>query len=107
MTLSPSSGYPYYIDLACKGDILSLFKDTDPFDYLATISEEKSTHRYAPGKWSIKQVVGHITDHERIMIYRALRFSRKDTTPQPGYDQDVLVDNAHFDDISYKDLLQD
>ena len=63
--------------------------------------------RYAPDKWSIKQIIGHITDHERIMTYRALRFSRQDTTPLPGYDQNLLVENSRFDELSWKQLVQD
>ncbi len=64
---------------------------------LSDLSEEKADYRYAPEKWSIKQVVGHMTDSERIMSYRALRFARGDGTALPGYDENVYVDEANFE----------
>ena len=90
------------------GDLKRQHQDaTELMNLVSSISEEKSTYRYAEGKWSIKQIVGHMTDHERIMIYRTLRFSRKDETLLPGYDQDVLVNNSRFDEQTYNDLLDD
>ena len=74
---------------------------------LESISEEEACYRYEPGKWSIKQIVGHINDHERIMTYRALRFSRRDSTQLPGYDQNLLVVNSRFDELSLQQLLTD
>lgn len=107
MNLSPSDGFPYYIQLVEQVNFKTLLVSNATFEWLASLSEEKSAYRYQPGKWSIKQIVGHMTDHERIMTYRALRFSRKDPTPLPGYDQEVLVNGARFDELSYRDLLQD
>jgi len=107
MHYSVNDGFPYYIQCASNKDYLKLFSSKENIDFLHSISEEKSTYRYAPGKWSIKQIIGHITDHERIMTYRALRFSRKDPTLLPGYDQNVLVDNSRFDEQSFKQLLTD
>lgn len=66
-------------------------------DLLNSLTEEKAKYCYAPGKWSIKQVVGHMTDSERIMSYRALRFARGDGTSLPGYDENVYVDEANFE----------
>ena len=57
--------------------------------------------------WNIRQIVGHITDHERIMTYRALRFSRKDTTQLPGYDQNIFVENSRFNELSLQKLIAD
>ncbi|MCB0637190.1 MAG: DinB family protein [Lewinella sp.] len=100
-------GFPYYIELAGDSDYVQLFKAKAYQTVLADLTEAQSTYRYASGKWSIKQVIGHMTDHERILIYRALRFSRNDHTPLPGYDQDVLVDHSRFDDIPLTELLED
>jgi hypothetical protein len=107
MALTPASGFPYYISLLGEEDFFDLFQSRQAFDLLSSLSEEQSTYRYEPGKWSIKQILGHITDHERIMMYRALRFSRKDATPLAGYDQNLLVENARFDELQYADLLMD
>lgn len=107
MTLTVSDGFPYYISLLGDADYKKLFTSTQNLKLLFSLSEEKSTYRYAEGKWSVKQIVGHMTDHERIMTYRMLRFSRKDETLLPGYDQDVLVNNSRFDEQTYNDLLED
>jgi hypothetical protein len=67
----------------------------------ATISEEKSLHRYAPGKWSIRQVLNHVTDTERAFTFRALWFARGFETPLPGFDQDVAATAAEADRLSW------
>lgn len=107
MKYTLQDGFPYYIELLGNTDYRQLFSSPENFGLLEGINEEKSAYRYAPGKWSIKQIVGHMADHERIMIYRTMRFSRKDTTQLPGYDQDVLVNNSRFDELSFQLLLTD
>ena len=107
MSLTVSSGFPYYISLTGNNDFKKLFQSVNNFDLLESIDENKASFRYEPGKWSIKQIVGHVTDHERIMTYRATRFSRKDNTPLPGYDQELFVQNSRFDELSYSFLLND
>ena len=64
-------------------------------------------HRYAPGKWSVKEVVGHMIDGERVFSYRALRVARADTTPLPGFDENAWVPAAHFDRRPMPDLVAD
>ena len=64
-------------------------------------------YRYAPGKWSVKEVVGHLSDVERIMAYRALRIARGDTTPLAGFDEDAYVPEARCDDHALRDLVQE
>ena len=71
---------------------------------LAAVPADRAEHRYAPDKWSVKEVVGHISDTERIFSYRALRISRGDATPLPGFDQDTYVANAKFDRRPLSDL---
>jgi len=67
----------------------------------AAISEEKSLYRYAPEKWSIRQVLNHVTDTERSFAYRALWFARGFEAPLPGYDQNIAAAGALADQISW------
>jgi hypothetical protein len=64
-------------------------------------------HRYAPGKWSIRQIIGHLGDGERVFSYRALRFSRADGTPLAGFDEDDYVAAAPFARVPIEDLLSE
>jgi uncharacterized damage-inducible protein DinB len=107
MKYTINDGFPYYIELLGDKDYHQLFLSKENFNLLKSLKEEQAAYRYAPGKWSIKQIIGHMTDHERIMTYRALRFSRKDKTPLPGYDQNVFVDNSRFDEQPASQLIQD
>jgi uncharacterized damage-inducible protein DinB len=102
-----NDGFPYYIELVEGKDYQQLFASKEAIELLKPLSESKATYRYAADKWSIKQIVGHMTDHERIMTYRTLRFSRKDKTTLPGYDQNLLVENSRFDEQSLSQLLND
>lgn len=107
MKYTINDGFPYYIELIGDLDYKQLFLSKENIQLLQSLTEEKASYRYAPGKWSIKQIIGHMTDHERIMTYRALRFSRNDKTPLPGYDQNLLVDNSRFDEQSVSQLIND
>lgn len=107
MNLTVSDGFPYYISLVGSSSINELFRSETNLRIFASLTEEQLNYRYSPEKWSIKQIIGHITDHERIMTYRALRFSRKDPTPLPGYDQVLLVNNSRFHEMPGNDLLED
>jgi uncharacterized damage-inducible protein DinB len=71
------------------------------------ISEEKGAYRYAPGKWTVKQVLGHMIDTERIIGYRGLLAGRGDKNPIPGFEQDDYVAAANFDDRSVSDLIDE
>ena len=71
------------------------------------LNEEQALSRYAPGKWSLKEVLAHITDTERIMSYRLLRIARGDTTDLPGFDQDIFIANTSFDEVALTDLVKD
>ncbi|MDY7393928.1 DinB family protein [Aureibaculum sp. 2210JD6-5] len=74
---------------------------------LSDASEEKQLYRYAEGKWTIKELVQHIIDSERVFGYRALTFARKDTTPLPGFDENNYVLHSNANDRGYKELLEE
>ena len=71
------------------------------------ITEERSSHRYGPGKWSIREVYQHIIDCERIMAYRALRFARKDGTELPGFDEDAYAAACDADRRTFAELVHE
>lgn len=70
-------------------------------------SERDGNFRYAPGKWTVKEVLGHITDAERIFSYRALRIARGDKTPLPGFEQDDYVRDGSFGERTLADLAEE
>lgn len=74
---------------------------------LRSIPEERGDYSYAPGKWTIKQVVGHICDTERVFAYRALRFARGDRTELAGFDQDAFVHASNFNARRLSDLIDE
>ncbi|HVZ19732.1 MAG TPA: DinB family protein [Vicinamibacterales bacterium] len=73
----------------------------------AGLDDERATFRYAAGKWSIKEVIGHLLDAERIFAYRLLRISRNDASPLAGFDETRYVPEGRFDDRRLADLLDE
>ncbi len=100
--------YHAYMNLVKGPDIIreleSGLQETPAF--LSSITEEESLHVYTPGKWSIREVVGHLNDTERVFAYRALCVARKDKTPLPGFDENEYVEAARFNETKWADLLQ-
>lgn len=109
---TPTEYAPYYgkyIDLVPEGDIVTILGQQidDTLALLKGLSEAQAESRYAPGKWSVKEVVGHLIDAERVFGYRALRFARNDQTPLSGFEQDDYVTNGSFDEQSLSDLASE
>ena len=96
-----------YVSLVPPGDLISTLMLQPAATLLAGLSEERGEYRYAAGKWSVKEALGHIIDTERIMSYRVLRVGRADTTDLPGFDQDPYVDHAAFGARKVADLLEE
>ena len=103
---TPNEAAPYYfgyINRVSGDDILrtlqSQLDETLPF--LRGIAEEKSLYRYAPEKWSIRQMWGHVNDTERVFLMRALWFARKFETALPSFDQEIAVANANSDEVPW------
>jgi hypothetical protein len=76
-------------------------------DLVAKIPAEKGDFAYAQGKWSIKEVLGHLSDGEKTFAYRALRIARADKTPIEGFEQDGYVENGNFNKRSLADLTEE
>lgn len=92
--------YFTYIDQVGPGDICDILglQAAETLTLLRGISDERSQHRYAPGKWSLRQVLSHINDTERMFVFRALWFARGFDTPLPSFDQDIAIASAGADD---------
>jgi uncharacterized damage-inducible protein DinB len=101
--------YDRYVSLVDETEIVSAFENqlSEMQKLFQEISEEKSAFAYAEGKWTIKEVVGHLIDGERIFDYRALRISRGDETPIEGFEQDDYVENAPFNEYKLSDLVKE
>lgn len=110
MRPQPNEYAPYfsrYIDLVPEEDIVGIIdkQGRETTELLSKIGEEKSAFRYAPEKWSIKQVVGHVTDTERIFDYRLLAIARGESQSLPGFDENDYMRNSNFDDLSFADII--
>jgi hypothetical protein len=104
-----ASDYFGYIDLARSENIVSFLDHQlgEAMSFLESISEERSQHRYAPDKWSVKQVLNHVNDGERLFLGRALWFGRGFPDPLPGFDQEIGVAGANADDTAWSDLVEE
>jgi len=88
--------YAGYVAEVPDGDVLALLErqGRETFDLLSALPEDRGAHRYAPEKWAIKDLAGHLADSERIFSYRALRFTRGDERPLQGFDENDYVRSA-------------
>ena len=101
--------YANYISKVPGSDVLSVLESQrlQMLQLFAGRSERDGSFRYAPGKWTVKEVLGHITDTERIFSYRALRIARGDQTPLPGFEQDDYVRSGAFGDRTLAGLAEE
>ena len=101
--------YTGYISALPPGDVLKILDlQKDQLRRLAAnVTPDRETFRYAPGKWSVREVAGHLIDAERVFSYRALRFSRGDETPLPGFDEKFYVAHARFDSRTLQSLIEE
>jgi hypothetical protein len=98
--------YRRYINLVPEEDLITALAEgmKATITLVRSLPGEKADFRYAAGKWSAKEVLGHINDTERIFAYRALRFSRKDATALPPFDENLYAPNANTDHCSLHEL---
>jgi uncharacterized damage-inducible protein DinB len=101
--------YEKYVSLVADADVVETMTRQleETLALLRAVPEERGGHAYEPGKWSIKQVVGHIIDGERIFAYRALAIARGERQPLPGMEQDEYMASANFDRRTLADLLDE
>lgn len=101
--------YFTYIDQVPGGDICDILRAQLPetVTLLNGISEEQSLHRYAPEKWSIRQVVSHLNDTERLFVFRALWFARGFDSPLPSFDQNIAIATAGADDRPWSSHVEE
>ena len=99
--------YAGYVAGVPDGDLIALLEEQGQgtLALLGAISEEKSNYRYAPGKWTVREVLGHIMDGERVFSYRALTFARGDAGPLPSFDENAWAAASNAGRRTMKDLL--
>ncbi|HEX6964640.1 MAG TPA: DinB family protein [Gemmatimonadaceae bacterium] len=101
--------YERYITTVPAGDVLATLESQlrETVVLLEGISEEQAAYRYAPGKWSVKEVIGHVSDTERVFSYRALCAARGETAALPSFEQDDYVAQANSDGRTMRSLLDE
>jgi hypothetical protein len=101
--------YGNYIAQVPDGDLMKFLEQQlrDVRGLLSSIAEGRGGHRYAEGKWSIKEVIGHLADAERVFAYRALCFARNDATPLPSFDENAYVPAGDFDRRTMASLIDE
>jgi hypothetical protein len=104
-----ASFYARYVSLVPEGDVLELLERQvgETQALLRPLTRERALHRYAPDKWSVVEVAGHLCDAERVFSYRALCFARGDETPLPGFDEEAYTPRAGFERRGLDDVLDE
>lgn len=101
--------YHGYINKVKEDNLSAAFNSqTNAFlEFLKAVPDDKINYRYADGKWTVKEVLQHLIDAERIFAYRALRFARKDSTPLPGFDENEYARNAIVSNRSWDNMVNE
>ncbi len=101
--------YSNYVKLANCGNLQTGLEDSfnRTLKFYESIPEDKLTFRYAEGKWTIKEIIQHLLDSERVFAYRALCFARKETVALPGFDQDDYLSNSNANERSKAELINE
>jgi uncharacterized damage-inducible protein DinB len=101
--------YEKYIRLVPAGDVVATLSSQveETLALLSTLTDEEADQAYAPGKWTLKELVGHVADTERIFAYRLLRAARGDATPLPGFDENTYVPAGAFTSRTLTSLLEE
>jgi hypothetical protein len=101
--------YAGYVSLVPEGEVLRVLEDQpgEVTRLAASVPRTRETHRYAPGKWSLREVLGHVTDGERVFGYRLFCISRGETASLPGFDEGAYVKASRFDERTLGDLARD
>lgn len=98
-----------YVRQVREDDLSEAFKTqfTEVLHFLENIAPERTGYRYAEGKWSVKEVLQHMIDAERVFAYRAMCMARKDITALPGFDENAYAENSNADIRDWKDLVEE
>lgn len=101
--------YGTYVAYVPDGDIVATLERQfhDTITLLRNVSEAAAAHRYAEGKWSVREVIGHLIDAERVFSYRAMRFARADATPLASFDENAFIANSNFDARTIASLCEE
>ena len=101
--------YNYYVGLVENDNFLAELESNmgKTISFLQSLDKDKWDYRYAEGKWSVKEIICHIIDGERVFQYRAMRFARNDQTDLPGYDHDSYVKNSNAEGRSIESILEE
>jgi uncharacterized damage-inducible protein DinB len=99
----------YYSNLPAEGNFFELItkSNMDTIDVITSVDEETLAFRYAEGKWSIREIIQHLMDSERVFSYRAMRIARGDKSENPGYDENVYASNSDADNRNIMDMVRE
>jgi exoribonuclease II len=101
--------YHRYINQVPENDLLTAFQNQTPafLQFLKKIPADKINYRYAKGKWTVKEVLQHIIDTERVFAYRGLCIARQDQSPLPSFDENAYADNAKASKRDWKEMIEE